>query len=179
LIDLNHSSWRPAQGHAQKELWFLHGYASDENDLFGLARLIPSDWNVRSLRAPRPLNTGGYAWYDLHFDSNGVRQVGMDQVVESLIELRELLEQATLKPILFGFSQGGIVANALAASNPELMSGCVAVASYFPNDWFKGSLDWNAAESLAHLAVVGDEDGVYPPAFRCPAMPRPTSWVLE
>jgi phospholipase/carboxylesterase len=93
----------------------------------------------------------------------------MDQVLESLTELRELLQQATLKPILFGFSQGGIVANALAASNPELMSGCVAVASYFPSDWFKGSLDWNAAESLAHLAVVGDEDGVIPPSLSLPS----------
>ncbi len=169
MIDLNHSCWRPAQGLAQKELWFLHGYASDENDLFGLSRLIPSDWNVRSLRAPRPLNTGGYAWYDLHFDSNGVRQVGMDQVVESLTELRELLDQATLKPILFGFSQGGIVANALAASNPELISGCVAVASYFPNDWFKGNLEWHASETLAHLAIVGDEDGVIPPSLSLPS----------
>jgi len=169
LIDLDHSCWRPAQGLAHKELWFLHGYASDENDLFGLARLIPSDWNVRSLRAPRPLPTGGYAWYDLHFDSNGVRQVGMDQVEETVSELRVLLEQATLKPILFGFSQGGIVANALAASNPELISGCVAVASYFPNDWFRGNLGWNASESLAHLAVVGDEDGVIPPSLSLPS----------
>jgi phospholipase/carboxylesterase len=93
----------------------------------------------------------------------------MDQVLESLTELRELLQQATLKPILFGFSQGGIVANALAASNPELISGCVAVASYFPSDWFKGSLDWNATESLAHLAVVGDEDGVIPPSLSLPS----------
>ena len=169
MIDLAHSCWRPAQGHAQKELWFLHGYASDENDLFGLARLIPSDWNVRSLRAPRPLPTGGYAWYDLHFNSNGVRQVGMDQVLESLTELRELLEQATLKPILFGFSQGGIVANALAASNPELISGCVAVASYFPNDWFDSALEWNAQTDLPHLAVVGDEDGVIPPTLSVPS----------
>ena len=140
MIDLAHSCWRSAQGLAQKELWFLHGYASDENDLFGLARLIQADWNVRSFRAPRPLPTGGYAWYDLHFDSQGVRQVGMDQVEETVSELRVLLEQAALKPILFGFSQGGIIANALAASNPELLSGCVAVASYFPSDWFKGEL---------------------------------------
>jgi phospholipase/carboxylesterase len=115
------------------------------------------------------LDTGGYAWYDLHFDSKGVRQVGMDQVVESLTELRKLLEQSELKPILFGFSQGGIVANALAVSNPELLSGCVAVASYFPNDWFKGDLGWNAAQSLAHLAVVGDQDGVIPPSLSLPS----------
>ena len=49
------------------------------------------------------------------------------------------------------------------------MSGCVAVASYFPNDWFKGNLDWHASQSLAHLAVVGDEDGVIPPSLSLPS----------
>ena len=160
---------RPAAGTARRELWFLHGYASDQNDLFGLARLIPEDWTVRSLQAPRPLPTGGYAWYDLHFDAQGVRQIGMNQVRESLDLLKDALDRAELPPVLFGFSQGGIMANALAASCPERLSGCIAVASYFPTDWFDQGVDWKADEALPHLAVVGDEDGVIPPSLSVPS----------
>lgn len=62
LIDLSQSRWRAAESTAQNELWFLHGYASNEDDLFGLARLIPADWNVRSLQAlahfPRVVTLG-------------------------------------------------------------------------------------------------------------------------
>jgi len=147
----------------------LHGYASNEDDLFGLARLIPADWNVRSLQAPRPLPTGGYAWYDLHFDANGVRHVDPEQVWSSLDSLAGLLECNPIKPVILGFSQGGILANALATTHPDLIQGCAAVASYFPNDWFDSALEWNAQTDLPHLAVVGDEDGVIPPTLSVPS----------
>ena len=169
LIDLSQSRWRAAAPSARKELWFLHGYASNEDDLFGLARLIPADWNVRSLQAPHSLPMGGYAWYDLHFDANGVRHVDPQQVCLSLDCLADALRQNPIKPIILGFSQGGILANALAATHPELIEGCAAVASYFPNDWFDSELPWNAATDLPHLAVVGDEDGVIPPTLSVPS----------
>lgn len=163
---------REAEGPARRELWFLHGYGSHEGDLFGLARLLPRDWTVRSLRAPRPLDQGGFAWYDLHFDANGVRHMDAGQVRESMNSLTEALERSGTKPVLFGFSQGGIMANALALSRPELISGCVAVASYAPMDWFTEDLTWNPYPDLPHLAAVGDEDGVIPPSLSVPSYER-------
>lgn len=163
------SRWRPAEGVAKKELWFLHGYASDQNDLFGLARLVPKDWNVRSLQAPRSLPQGGYAWYDLHFDANGVRQTSMVQIRETLGVIIDRLAAQPIKPVLLGFSQGGIVANALAMAYPDLVDGACSVASYAPNDWFIADLEWNAQLDLPHLAAVGMEDGVIPPSLSLPS----------
>jgi phospholipase/carboxylesterase len=169
LIDLSKSRWRAAEPRARKELWFLHGYGSNEDDLFGLVQLLPVDWNIRSLQAPRLLPTGGYAWYDLHFDTNGVRHIEPQQVWSSLDSLAIELEQNPIKPLIFGFSQGGILANALAATRPELIEGCAAIACYFPNDWFESALTWNANTDLPHLAVVGEEDGVIPPTLSIPS----------
>jgi phospholipase/carboxylesterase len=169
LIDLSQSRWRAADSSASHELWLLHGYASHEDDLFGLARLIPPSWNVRSLQAPLALPTGGFAWYDLHFDAQGVRHVDPTQVWASLNSLATLLEQNPIKPVILGFSQGGILANALAASHPDLIAGCAAVASYFPNDWFDSDLPWKAVREMPHLAVIGDEDGVIPPTLSVPS----------
>jgi phospholipase/carboxylesterase len=133
---------------------------------------MPADWTLRSLRAPRPLAQGGFAWYDLHFDSRGVRHMDAHQVHESMDSLIKALEDVGTKPILFGFSQGGIMANALAFSRPELISGCVAVASYAPMDWFGADLTWNPDAMLPHFAVVGDEDGVIPPELSVPSYER-------
>ncbi|MFM6997698.1 MAG: alpha/beta hydrolase [Bacteroidota bacterium] len=169
---LNAAQVREAEGVARREVWFLHGYGSHEGDLFGLARLLPRDWTVRSLRAPRPLEHGGFAWYDLHFDAQGVRHMDATQVRESMDSLIEALEHSEAKPVLLGFSQGGIIANALALSRPELISGCVAVASYAPMEWFQGDVIWNPDPGLPHLAVVGDEDGVIPPELSVPSYER-------
>lgn len=167
-----HARTKEAEGTSRRELWFLHGYGSHEDDLFGLARLLPKDWTVKSLRAPRATAHGGYAWYDLHFDANGVRHTDPEQVRESLAAMVDALSAAPQKPILFGFSQGGILANALALSRPELISGCVAVASYAPMEWFEHDVVGNPDAALPHLAVVGDEDGVIPPSHSLPSYER-------
>ena len=172
MIPRNHILVREAEGQPKRELWFLHGYGSNEQDLFGLARLLPSSWCVRSLRAPFPLAQGGYSWYDLHFDARGVRHTDPAQVRESLDWLKELLKSSECRPILFGFSQGGIMANALAMSSPELISACVAVASYAPTEWFTEGFECKPDPELPHLAVVGTEDGVIPPGLALPSYER-------
>jgi predicted esterase len=95
--------------------------------------------------------------------------VDPEQVWSSLDSLADVLAHNPIKPVVLGFSQGGILANALAATHPELIQGCAAVASYFPNDWFDSALEWKAQTELPHLAVVGDEDGVIPPALSVPS----------
>ncbi len=173
---LEHSRTKEAVGTSRQDLWFLHGYGSHEDDLFGLARLLPNDWTARSLRAPHATAHGGYAWYDLHFDANGVRHTDPGQVRESLDALIHELTIAAQKPILFGFSQGGILANALALSRPDLISGCVAVASYAPMEWFDGEVIGTPDATLPHLAIVGDEDGVIPPSHSLPSYERARSF---
>ena len=48
----------------------IHGYGSNERDLFSLIDYFPIDSYVISLRAPKELFTDSYAWYDIHLDSN-------------------------------------------------------------------------------------------------------------
>lgn len=42
---------------------FLHGYGSDEADLFGLKDRLPSTWTYLSARAPMPVEGGGIAGF--------------------------------------------------------------------------------------------------------------------
>ena len=46
-------------------LLLLHGYGSNEADLFSFASELPEDYYVISARAPYDLQYGSYAWLSL------------------------------------------------------------------------------------------------------------------
>ena len=46
-------------------LILLHGYGSNEQDLFSFAPTLPEDWLIISFRAPFNTNYEGYSWYDI------------------------------------------------------------------------------------------------------------------
>ena len=50
-------------------LLLLHGYGSNENDLFSFANHLHPSLLVVSLRAPYALPMMGYAWYSINFDA--------------------------------------------------------------------------------------------------------------
>ena len=49
-------------------LFMLHGYGSNEQDLFSFRETLPSDWLIVSFRAPRDTQFEGYSWYDINFN---------------------------------------------------------------------------------------------------------------
>ena len=50
-------------------LVMLHGYGSDENDLFSFASELPEELFIISIRAPYSLQPSGNAWYAINFDA--------------------------------------------------------------------------------------------------------------
>ncbi|MCJ7757657.1 MAG: phospholipase, partial [Gillisia sp.] len=50
-------------------LIMLHGYGSDENDLFSFAGELPEELFIISVRAPYSLPPYGNAWYAINFDA--------------------------------------------------------------------------------------------------------------
>jgi phospholipase/carboxylesterase len=51
-------------------LLLLHGYGSNEEDLFSFATELPDDYFIVSARAPFDLMYGSYAWYAINFDAD-------------------------------------------------------------------------------------------------------------
>ena len=51
-------------------LLLLHGYGSNEEDLFSFASELPDEYYVISARAPYDLMYGSYAWYAINFDAD-------------------------------------------------------------------------------------------------------------
>ena len=51
-------------------LLLLHGYGSNEEDLFSFASELPEEYYVISARAPYDMGFGSYAWYAINFDAD-------------------------------------------------------------------------------------------------------------
>ena len=106
-------------------LILLHGYGSDENDLFSFADQLNNRFLVVSLRAPIRLPWGGFAWYNIDFTESASRFGNPDEALTSLNKINlfidEIIAKYKVNPMqvsLLGFSQGAILSYALAMRNP-------------------------------------------------------------
>ncbi|NMP21061.1 alpha/beta hydrolase [Sulfobacillus harzensis] len=103
-------------GDAQIVALLLHGRGSDEEDLLPLAPVFGPTVRVYSLRAPFAFGPG-YAWYG--FGRDGAANVQEWQAsVEALNQWVETLEPV-LPVVVMGFSQGGMMAQALAVHRQQ------------------------------------------------------------
>ena len=107
----------------------LHGYGSDEQDLFSLAQHFPENFLVISARAPFNNNSGGYAWFQIDY-SKQTRIPNLEQEEKSKALLLQFINQMkatyafdSTQLYLGGFSQGGIMSYNIGLSHPDKMKG--------------------------------------------------------
>ncbi len=150
-------------------LVLLHGYGSNEEDLFSFLPTLPKDWLVVSFRAPGNTPYEGFSWYDIDL-ADEENRVNVEQAEESLeIILENILRvsnhyQLTNNPThLCGFSQGGILGYALALKNPDLFTKVACMSSYPEMKLLENiSKDKKKLETLRFFISHGSEDAVIP-----------------
>ena len=118
-------------------LLLLHGYGSNEEDLFSFAAQLPDEYLIISARAPYPLPPYGNAWYAINFDadmnkfSDEVQAVQSRDLIAKFID--EIIEHYPVdkdKVTLTGFSQGAILSYAVALTYPEKIDRVMALSGY-------------------------------------------------
>ena len=97
-------------------LLLLHGYASNEADLFSFANALPSKYLVVSARGPLTVGSDGYAWYNVtfkdgkpvyNFDVSEQSRLKIISFIETLKEryiVVSLIVIPTLQTIIFNLS---------------------------------------------------------------------------
>ncbi len=133
---------RPALRPNAPLLLLLHGYGSNEYDLFSFAPQLSDDFFIVSARAPFSMYPDGAAWYAINFDATtGDKFSNHEQARESMeLLLRFIKELADNYPIdandinLLGFSQGAILSFGLSLSYPHLFNKVVAMSGYINED---------------------------------------------
>jgi phospholipase/carboxylesterase len=150
-------------------LLLLHGYGSNEEDLFSFASELPEDYYVISARAPFDLSYGSYAWYAINFDAdeNKFSDIGQARASRDIIAhfIDELVANYPIDAenvTLIGFSQGCILSYAVAVSYPEKVQRVVAMSGYWnPEIAVDDYLD-NDCRQLRIFASHGTVDQVIP-----------------
>lgn len=150
-------------------LLLLHGYGSNEEDLFSFASELPEEYYVISARAPYDLMYGSYAWYAINFDANDKKFSDLDQARKSRDLIADFIDELVANyPIdadnvtLIGFSQGSILSYAAAVSYPEKIQKVVAMSGYFDKEIAKENFDKNDFSNLNIFASHGSADQVIP-----------------
>ena len=150
-------------------LLLLHGYGSNEEDLFSFASELPDNYYVISARAPYDLQYGSYAWYAINFDADEKKFSDLNQARNSRDVIANFIDELVANyPInandvtLIGFSQGCILSYAVALSYPEKIQRVVAMSGYFNTEIAKEEFEKNDFSNLRFFASHGSADQVVP-----------------
>lgn len=119
----------------------LHGFGSDENDLFSFASELPDHYTIISLKAPIPMQPYGNAWYNIYFDNTDGKFSDTEQAIVSRDIVRDCIDEIIEKykvdkdnVTLLGFSQGTILSFAVALSYPEKVKNVIGLSGYINED---------------------------------------------
>jgi phospholipase/carboxylesterase len=150
-------------------LLLLHGYGSNEADLFSFAEELPEQYYVVSARAPYDMQYGSYAWYAINFDADENKfsdhdqaRISRDVIVQFIDELSATYPIDSRNIALIGFSQGAILSYAVALSYPEKVQKIVAMSGYFNAEIIKDGYQKNNFDTLKIFASHGTVDQVIP-----------------
>jgi len=151
-------------------LVMLHGYGSNEQDLFSFAEELPDELLIISAKAPLTLGFGSYAWYTIHFNTNDASKFSdIPEAKESLRKIDSFIEEVKLEfkvntnnVFLLGFSQGTILSMVYALNNPKKVQHVIALSGYVNQQLLKENVENNNFDTLDFFVSHGTDDQVIP-----------------
>ena len=149
-------------------LLLIHGYGSNEADLFSFAEDLPDEFYVVSVQGIHELAPEMYAWYEIDF-VNMEKFNNVPQGIESRNKLVEFIEEFTSKNELdkenvwvCGFSQGAILSYSIALNFPDKIKH-IACLSGYPEPNFIGDIQIDVDYSQLDFFIShGTDDMVIP-----------------
>jgi phospholipase/carboxylesterase len=150
-------------------LIMLHGYGSNEEDLFSFAPELPEELLIISARAPYPLPPYGNAWYAINFDADGGKFSDDEQAITSRDLIASFIDECVAafnvdksNVTLLGFSQGTILSYAVALSYPEKVKNIIALSGYINEGIIKDDISAESYKQLDFYCSHGSVDQVIP-----------------
>jgi len=149
-------------------IFFLHGFGSNMQDLFGLTQFFGKEWNCISLEASIPTHYNGWAWAEL--DPVNVRElprpeqfrIHYEKIIESIEKSVDLLDLEPKRIALLGFSQGASMSIYCGLKNPNMFRSIVALCGYLPVDKVRSEVDLTLVKELDLFMGNGRLDMVVP-----------------
>ena len=149
-------------------LVLLHGYGSNEKDLFSFAEELPDDFLIISAQAPLSMGFGSYAWYSINFDDVNGKFSDLKQAKESVDKIAVFIDEIkqkykTDKTFLLGFSQGAILSYSLSFFYPNKVQHVIALSGYINKELLPTSISKEIKTD--YYSSHGSVDQVLPVAW--------------
>ncbi|WP_111707456.1 alpha/beta hydrolase [Lutibacter citreus] len=150
-------------------LILLHGYGSNEEDLFSFASELPENLIIVSARAPLTLSFGSYSWYTINFTGDAGKFSDIPEAIEAretiatfISEIQERYSITPQKTFLLGFSQGTILSYSVALNYPEKIQKVIALSGYVNTELLPKDLTSKDYSKLDFFISHGTVDQVIP-----------------
>lgn len=150
-------------------LIMMHGYGSDENDLFSFANELPEELLIISVKAPYAMQPSGNAWYTINFDAEKGKWNDKEQAKSSRDLIAKFIDEAIeAYPVnkdnitLLGFSQGSILSYGVALNYPEKVKNIIALSGYIYHDILPEDIKNKDYSNLDFYCSHGSVDQVIP-----------------
>ena len=147
-----------------KVIFLLHGYGSNEEDLYSLKEIIPSNYVIISLRAPITIGLNSYAWYSINFENNIDRWIDVDEAINSknivindiLLHLKDL-EIVNERVSILGFSQGAILSWSIGIEHPDLIKNIIPLSGFYHPEITSNNLNFKFRLNCFSSHGINDE----------------------
>ena len=153
----------------KKVIIMLHGYGSNEHDLFSLSENINSDYLVICIRACIEMGAESYCWWPLSIDNQMKLVMDVNQAISSIESLNNFIMNELANKFKFssneiyllGFSQGCMISYALSINYPKNYKKVIGMSGKIPFDIIK--LDKNYDYSSHNMIIShGKYDEIIP-----------------
>lgn len=142
----------------------LHGLGDTPEQLAGVFSRLPIRARLELLRAPDAWGRG-YSWFpvDVRRGAESVRAADLSRAAARIAAATTNLTRdrpTAGRPIVTGFSQGGMLSLVLALHHPDQFRRAIALAGWIPDALIPG--DAELARAAPIYAVHGERDTVVP-----------------
>ncbi|WP_185858564.1 alpha/beta hydrolase [Blattabacterium cuenoti] len=167
-LSIKHIIKKPVDGNENDLFLMIHGYGSNEKDLFSFQEDLPKNFFIISLQGFYSMGKEKYSWYDIDF-SNKEKFINISQarkVVQQIsFFIDEAIEEYKLeknKVWLCGFSQGAILSYAIALKKPNKIKKVIALSGYLEKNILPEKINSNIYSDLEFFISHGKYDTIIP-----------------
>jgi phospholipase/carboxylesterase len=143
VMNLIHAVFEPAGEGPHPTILALHGWGANAFDLLGLAPLwaggrllvIAPQGPLVVPFGPSPEHGHGYGWFPITMGAPpdpAAFTAAVDELRAFLLAAQQRYPIDPRKLVVLGFSQGGVMAYALALNEPERFAGLAALSAWLP-----------------------------------------------
>jgi phospholipase/carboxylesterase len=148
-------------------LILLHGYGSNEQDLFSFAEELPKELLIVSAQAPYEMGYEAYAWYAINLDDTNGKfsdlkqaKTSIDKIAVFIDEIKAKYSTNPDKTFLLGFSQGAILSYSLSFFYPNKVNNVIALSGYINKQLLPATISKEI--KTAYYCSHGSVDQVLP-----------------